>query len=140
MERSTSWSTFQAFELCGLHRHVGRPRDFGVMPHAGVTHLHLREVRQLFGRPLKRHPGAQADQIFVQAWTQWPRQQLQLFIQGGKTRPARRAPCVVALQVHRAAAMGQDCALVLALALQHLPAVGTPGMRTHLLVLQIGRA
>jgi len=81
--------TVQPLQVGGLDRHVGRAGDFGMVPHTGFADVHVREVGQLFGGPIERHPGAQVNQIFLQAWSQRSRQQLQFFIQGEKDRLRR---------------------------------------------------
>ena len=78
--------TVQPLQLGALERHIRRASDFGVLAHTGFTDLHSREVGQLFGGPLERHPRAQVHQILLQAWTQQSRQQLQFLIQGEKDR------------------------------------------------------
>jgi hypothetical protein len=80
----TETASWRSQTLRRLERHVGRAGDFGVVAHTGFADLHSREVGQLFGGPLERHPGAQVDQILLQTGTQRSRQQLQFFIQGEK--------------------------------------------------------
>ena len=125
--RSDRPLTLQPLQVGGLDRHVGRAGDFGVVPHTGFADVHAREMGQLCGGPFERHPGAQMDQIFLQAWTQRTRQQLQFLIQGEKDPLRRPAARVVASQVDLATAMRDERALLLALALQHLPALRERG-------------
>src|SRR5262249_32511559 len=84
--RGFSSFSFQSLNLRPLRRHYRSPRLLRQSSDARLGQPHAKQILQLSSRPLERHPCPHPYHRLLQARRQLPRQQSQLFIQGGKAR------------------------------------------------------